>query len=93
MDNGVPLTPSLRCDGEPLTTPLQSSQLTPPDAMEYLVGEGVPVDVVDTSGITPLHCSIANDNAQSCQILLEKGANVNPVMRTKDVSYHGDRLE
>jgi len=57
------------------------------DAMDYLVAQGVPVDVIDASGITPLHCSIANDNADSCKILLEKGANVNPVMRTKDMRF------
>ena len=42
--------------------------------------------VKDSSGITPLHCSIANDNPDCCKILVENGDNVNPVMKTKDVS-------
>ena len=42
--------------------------------------------VRDSSGITPLHCSIANDNPDCCKILIDNGDNVNPVMRTKDVS-------
>ena len=43
--------------------------------------------VRDSSGITPLHCSIANDNPDCCKILIDNGDNVNPVMRTKDVSF------
>ena len=44
--------------------------------------------VKDSSGITPLHCSIANDNPDCCKILVENGDNVNPVMKTKDVSFY-----
>ena len=54
--------------------------------MAYLVSQGVSINVMDSSGITPLHCSIANDNPKCCKIILDKGAGVNPVMRTKDVS-------
>jgi ankyrin repeat protein len=54
--------------------------------MSYLVSQGVMMTVKDSSGITPLHCSIANDNPDCCKILVDNGINVNPIMRTKDVS-------
>ena len=70
----------LRCDWSLLPFSI-------PDVMEYLVSEGADLQVRDSSGITPLHCSIANDNPKCCEILLTNKARINPVMRTKDVSW------
>ena len=57
------------------------------DAITLLLEEGVNGSVMDNSGITPLHCSVANDAPNCSAELLQKTKCVNPVMRTKDVSF------
>lgn len=53
------------------------------DIVEYLLGKGVPVDLVDEALMTPLHAACSNDNpyvaVKVAQLLLDHGADVNAV--------------
>jgi ankyrin repeat protein len=48
---------------------------------------GVPVDVPDNEGYTPLHCAIVNNQVEAVDLLLQHGAN--PALRTSPAARAG----
>lgn len=48
---------------------------------------GVPVNIPDNEGYTPLHCAIINDEPAAVELLLSRGAN--PALRTRNSAEAG----
>ncbi|KAJ8668005.1 hypothetical protein QAD02_009668 [Eretmocerus hayati] len=56
--------------------------------IELLINAGIPVDVMNSGGITPLYCALDIGNVQLVEYLIQAGANVNMIDASGGNSIH-----
>ena len=57
------------------------------EAVEYLIGQGANLDVLDRENGTPLHWAAFFGQSQIVELLVEKGANLN-IVHNDGENYH-----
>lgn len=62
-------------DGDGDITPIHRAAKSP-KVLHAMIQRGANVNVADTSGETPLHWAVRDDNVESVKLLIEAGANV-----------------